>query len=150
MSAVAEKRLLLLGAGRTAAVYREALAEYPELVLESIVDAGCQRSQVQDDGSPRRLRSVNDLLRSGVSPHIAVVCSADAKDPEDLRQLLMAGVDLLVESPLASNRHDAEGLTQLAERLGRVLMTAGRFQGFDGFLFSKLTSHYLVKYFWAM
>ena len=113
MSALKEKQIAIIGTGEPATVYREVLADFPELALHAQID------------------SADALLLNGRVPHLAVICTPPARHLEEVRPLLHAGVDVLVECPLAATRADAEEITSIAERLGRTAMTADKFRVFE-------------------
>lgn len=117
MPALREKRVVILGSGELADGFREALADFPELAPSVIGGAS---------GG-----TVDALLRSGRVPHLVVLCTSPAGHLEEVRSLLHAGIDVLVEAPLATTQEHAEEITTIAERLGRIAMTAERFRVFD-------------------
>ncbi len=117
MPALREKRVAILGSGELADGFREALADFPELIPSAIGGASS--------------RTAGALLRSGRVPHLVVLCTPPAGHLEEVRSLLHAGIDVLVEAPLAARQEDAEEITTIAERLGRIAMTAERFRVFD-------------------
>ncbi len=118
MSAVREKRVAIIGSGELADGFGEALAEFPELTPHTR-----QRSRTSE--------TTGALLRSGRVPHLALICTPPAGHLEEVRSLLYAGIDVLVEAPLAATEEDAEEITSIAEHLGRVAMTAERFRVFE-------------------
>jgi predicted dehydrogenase len=133
MTALMEKRIAIIGSGDLAAAYRDALTDFPDLALDAVTDPNLCRAQPASERRPRLLRAADDLLRSTV-PHLALICTPPARHLEEVSLLLRAGLDVLVESPLAGTRTDAEEITSLAERIGRVVMTAEKFRVFDAVL----------------
>jgi predicted dehydrogenase len=133
MTALMEKRIAIIGSGNLAAAYRDALTDFPDLALDAVTDPNLCRAQPASEQRPRLLRAADDLLRSTV-PHLALICTPPARHLEEVSLLLRAGLDVLVESPLAGTRTDAEEITSLAERIGRVVMTAEKFRVFDAVL----------------
>ncbi len=117
MPALREKQVAILGTSELADGFREALADFPELAPSAVGGASG--------------RTADALLRSGRVPHLVVLCTPPAGHLEEVRSLLHAGIDVLVEAPLAARQEDAEEITTIAERLGRVAMTAERFRVFD-------------------
>jgi predicted dehydrogenase len=123
MSAVCEKRVALIGAGRRGRVFAAALDD-GELALRSVVDPrrSAARALAGTAGWARTFASVEALLEAGQVPDVAILCAPSALHGELAVPLLRGGADVLVEPPLATTRGDADGLTELAERLGRVLL----------------------------
>lgn len=126
MSALAEREVVIIGSGSAREDYRDALEAFPELTLrdysESVPPPGSAASAV-----PRP-----HAFWSGCSspPNLALLCTPAEDHLEWARCLLPAGVDVLFQPPLAETRLHAESITTLAERLGRVVMTAGVFRAF--------------------
>ncbi len=83
MPALREKRIAILGSGELADGFREALADFPELAPSAIGG---------DSGE-----TADALLRSGRVPHLALICTPPAGHLEEVRPLLHAGLDVLVE-----------------------------------------------------
>ncbi len=74
--------------------------------------------------------SVDDLLAAGLGLHAATVCVPTVAHSMVAEQLLAAGLDLLVEKPLAATLAEADRLVALAAQLGRVL-AAGHLERFN-------------------
>ena len=125
MSALTYKRVVLVGGLDETRIYRELLPEFPELQLQAVVGAGESSALL---GAPRVYTSVDELLRRGCVPHLAVICSATWDHAGHASALLRAGVDVLVEPPLAEDPLEADGVAELAERSGRVAVTAAPFR----------------------
>jgi predicted dehydrogenase len=128
MSAVAEKKLAIVGLGAASRPYLEALEVFPELRLVAAIEPDARRRRAHAGRGTRIFESVADLLRYRAVPDLAIVCSPSATHTETSVALLRAGSDLLVESPLATTPHDADCIESAAERLGRVLVTAAPFR----------------------
>ncbi len=105
MSAVSEKRVWILGEENEVRGYLEALSDFPELEL-----------------SFRGSLAAAEPVTSRPPPHMALVCGEEHRI-EPLVQLLAAGTDLWIESPLAANPDDANILAALAEAGDRTLMS---------------------------
>lgn len=65
--------------------------------------------------------SVNTLLGSDIKIHAASVCVPTVHHHDVALELLDAGLDLLVEKPLATSLAEADRLIERAERGGRIL-----------------------------
>jgi predicted dehydrogenase len=128
MSAVAEKRIALVGVGRASSAYLDVLSDLPELVLGSVVDRVAERTRIAAEWGARAFSSVDEMLAHGRIPDAALVCTPPSTHLEVAEPLLHAGVDCLIESPLATLPADARRVATTAERLGRTLATAARFR----------------------
>ncbi len=125
MSALTYKRVVLVGSWDETRTYRELLPEFQELQLQAVVGAGEASALL---GAPRAYGSVDELLRRGCVPHLALICSATWDHAGQASALLRAGVDVLVEPPLAEDPREADEVAELAERSGRVAVTAAPFR----------------------
>ena len=123
MPAVLEKSLALIGAGSAARDWLALLPEFPELALRAVVDPDPERRAAIPT---RGFASVAELLASGATPHVAILCTPPALHLELCEPLLQAGVDLLIEPPLATTPADADRIAALAERSDRCAFTCGR------------------------
>jgi predicted dehydrogenase len=128
VSAVAAKRLAIIGLGRIAASYRDVLDEVPELELAAIVEPEPQRATEARREGLAVFPSVDEMLGSFGAPHVAIVCTPPVSHYEVAQPLLHAGVDLLIEKPLAPTPEEADRISETAERLGRTIMTAAKFR----------------------
>jgi predicted dehydrogenase len=118
-------RVAVVGAGAFGRnhlrVYRELeQAGYPvELCAVIDRDADAMRAAVAKYNVPG-FRTIEDCLAAG-RLDAASVCAPTVAHAECARTLLAAGVDLLIEKPLAANLEDADEISGLARRLGRVV-----------------------------
>lgn len=123
MPAVVEKSVALVGAGRAASEWLAVLPEFPELALRAVVDPDPERRAAVP---ARGYASVAELLASGSTPHVAILCTPPSLHLELCEPLLQAGVDLLIDPPLATTPADADRIAMLAERADRCVVTCGR------------------------
>src|SRR5262249_30889201 len=80
-------------------------------------------------GGAHGFACVNELLAVAGAPHVAILCTPPALRLELAEPLLRAGVDLLIEPPLATVPDHADRIAELAERSDRLAMTIRRFRG---------------------
>ncbi len=128
MSAVSEKSLVLVGHGAVARDWWDAILELPELALAAGVDPDADRRAALEARGARAFAGVGELLASAGAPDVAILCTPPALRLETAEPLLRAGVDLLIEPPLATVPDDADRIAELAERVDRVAVTIGRFR----------------------
>ena len=124
MGARVEKRVVVAGATQAAEGYLDALEDFPELVLLALVEPEARLAQAPPFADLVRCGSVQELLHRGRAPDVAILCTPVRERAEQARLLLRAGVDLIVESPLASSQLEAEQLLEAAECTGRELTSA--------------------------
>ncbi|MFI5314859.1 MAG: Gfo/Idh/MocA family protein [Myxococcota bacterium] len=128
MSAVSEKSLLIVGHGAVAREWLDAIAELPELALAAGVDPDASRRAALEARGVRAFADVGAYLAAAGAPDVAVLCTPPALRLETAEPLLRAGVDLLIEPPLATVPDDADRIAELAERTDRVALTISRFR----------------------
>jgi predicted dehydrogenase len=129
MSAVRERSVAIVGLGATGRAYVEAVDRFPELSLQSVVEPDSARLTAELRKGVRGFPSLDHLIRRRAIPDLAVLCAPPGAHLDTAVRLLQGGADLLVERPLATIPSDAEQITEVAERLGRTLVTAARLRG---------------------
>lgn len=123
MPGVLEKSLALIGAGRAARDWIDVLPEFPEISLVAVVDSDPERLR---GVLARGFASVPEMLEAGCVPRVAILCTPPSFHLELAEPLLRAGVDVLVEPPLATTPADADRIAELAERGDRCAVTCAR------------------------
>jgi predicted dehydrogenase len=126
--AVSEKRLAIIGLGRIAAAYREVLPELPEVTLVAAVEPHPERAAAARKSGIAVFATQAEMLDAGVRPDTAIVCTPPASHLEVAEPLLHAGMDLLVEKPLAPIPDEALRVQETAARLGRTVVTAAKYR----------------------
>ena len=120
----APTRVAVIGAGRFGAFLLAAADALPDLVCRVVVDA--------DDAAAERLATaygcatvglsgLDDLLASGAVDTLVIATPPDTH-AQLARRALERGVDVFCEKPIATVIADAEGLADVAERHGRVVV----------------------------
>ncbi len=127
MSALSQKNLVLIGYTASGRAYLDVLAEFPDVRLVGVVETDpVLAAEALKMGLPVA-KDVNELLETGCAPNVAIVCTAPALRLHVMEPLLHAGIDVLMEPPIAVQPLDADHISATAERLGRVAQTASRF-----------------------
>lgn len=116
------RRVALVGAGHVAATHAEALARLPGVRIAAIVDPVRERAErlAHRFGVPQVLTAPGELAAAGIceAAHVLVPPPLHAAVAAPL---LAAGLDLLVEKPLAASGGEARALEAEAVRAGSVL-----------------------------
>ena len=123
MSLSAKTRVAIVGVGgfgrNHARVYRELARQDGNLELVGVVDSDAARATaVAQEYETAAFASVKELVQSGVQA--ASVAVPTVEHLKVARELMEAGVDVLVEKPLASSLAEADELIRIAQRAGRV------------------------------
>jgi predicted dehydrogenase/nucleoside-diphosphate-sugar epimerase len=116
------RRVALIGAGHVAATHAAALAGLAGVRVAAIVDPVRERAErlARSCGAPRILASVEELLETGACEAAHLLVPPPLHAPLAL-PLLEAGLDLLVEKPLAVTGAEARRLEAAAARTGAIL-----------------------------
>ena len=118
-------RVAVIGVGafgrNHARVYSE-LAKSGEVALVGLVDSDISRAAaVANEFGTRPYASVGDLLGDpSARPQAASVAVPTAQHLAVARDLMEAGVDVLIEKPLAASLDEADELIRIAQRTGRI------------------------------
>ena len=121
-------RLAVVGAGAFGRnhlrVYRELEQSGAPVALVAVVDAvaGTRAEAVERYAIPA-FASVAELLDAELGVQAASVCVPTVHHARVASELLDAGLDVLIEKPLAATLEEADALLALAERHGRLIQT---------------------------
>jgi predicted dehydrogenase len=121
-------RVGLVGCGRVARTYLDALGKVPGCRLVGLADV--VEPAAQELGARHGVPAYagGGRLLESASPDAVIVCTPPATHPEVAGFFLDHGVHVLCEKPLALRSADAEVLVARAEAAGRVLMMASKFR----------------------
>ena len=120
----------MVGAGWWANVaHLPTMVADPAIELVSVVDADRARARAVAErfGVTHTYGDVDELL-ADIAVDCAVVATPHTTHRPIVERLLLAGVDVLVEKPLATTAEDAWALVELARRLGRTLSVGLTYQ----------------------
>jgi predicted dehydrogenase len=114
----------VIGAGafgrNHARVYHELGAQEPSIKLAAIVDADAIRAEaIAREYNARPYHTLDQVLQNE-KIHAASVAVPTSHHLEVATKLMEAGVDVLIEKPLAASLAEADQLVELAQRLGRI------------------------------
>jgi predicted dehydrogenase len=119
-------RAAVVGAGAFGRNHLRVLRELEDagrpVALVAVVDrdASCAAAAAERHGIAA-FGSIAELLASGLGVDVASVCVPTVHHAGAAAELLPAGVDLLIEKPLAATLEDADLILSLAEEHGRVV-----------------------------
>jgi predicted dehydrogenase len=118
-------RVAVVGAGAFGRnhlrVYRELeQAGYPVAIAAVIDPNEAARMAAETQYGVAGFRTIEECLTAG-KVDAASVCAPTVAHAECARTLLAAGVDLLIEKPLATNLAEADEIAGLKRKLGRVV-----------------------------
>lgn len=112
-------RVGIVGTGSLGRIHARILTEMPEASVTGFVDRSDEAAnEVTSKLSLKRFDSVATLAKE---IDAAVVATPTSSHVEVARELLEAGVDVLVEKPIAATVEDAQTLIDVAKKHGRVL-----------------------------
>ncbi|HLH02820.1 MAG TPA: Gfo/Idh/MocA family oxidoreductase [Bryobacteraceae bacterium] len=112
-------RAAVVGAGAFGKNHARVLSQLPEVRLAAIVDLDLARAQaLATQYGTEAFSDVRDVLGH---MDAAIVATPTVTHETVAEALLSAGVDVLVEKPIADSAEGGARLTQLAEQNGRIL-----------------------------
>lgn len=115
-------RVALVGVGAWGQNFLRVLSENPRVALTTVIDPSPAAQERARERAPkaRVFASLKDAL---CEPLDAAVIACPAEHHAQAALLaLSAGLDVLVEKPLATSSQDADAICQLAEARGRIAM----------------------------
>jgi predicted dehydrogenase len=124
-------RLALVGCGRIAQTYLEALNQVAEYRLCGVADSRVEAAQSVAAQFETRAHDDYRRLLDGEGLDAVIVCTPPATHTEIAGCFLDAGVHVLCEKPLAVTLVEAEMLVAKAESADRLLMMASKFRYAD-------------------
>jgi predicted dehydrogenase len=105
-----------------ARVYQELAKQGEPVRLVGVVDSNLDRADaVARDFGCRAFGSIDQLLTTHSEVQVASVAVPTAQHLPVARTLMEAGIDVLIEKPLAASLVDADQLIRIAQNLGRVV-----------------------------
>jgi predicted dehydrogenase len=115
----ARVRVALVGCGRIARVHRSYLAELPEVELVGLYDVDdAARTTFAAEVNLPAYGTISELV-SQAKPQVVHVLTPPATHAPLALELLNAGVNVLVEKPLALTTREADSVLEAARRAGR-------------------------------
>ena len=120
-------RVAVVGAGSFGRnhlrVYREIESLHPDLVqLAALVETNpLRRDELAAQYNLPGFATLEDLLNHGPVPDAASVCVPTVHHARVAEQLLLGGVDILIEKPFASSLAEADRILALAHERSRIL-----------------------------
>jgi predicted dehydrogenase len=120
--------LALIGCGRIAQTYLEALSTMPECKLQAVVDVreNAAMSVVGQNGRKAYI-DYREVL-NGQPVEGVIICTPPNTHAEIATFFLENGVNVLCEKPLSVNSEQAKAMVQKAQEKGRLIMMASKFR----------------------
>jgi len=130
-------RLGLVGCGRIAQTYLEALRGLPEIHLAGVADVRVDVAQSVAAQAGTRAFESHARLADDVPLDAVIVCTPPSTHRECAEFFLDRGVHVLCEKPLATSSREAEAMLDRAESADLVLMMASKFRYADDVIKAK-------------
>lgn len=112
-------RVGVIGTGYLGARHARVLTEIPEAQVVGFVEPhDANAAEIVAKHSLRRFDSVSALA---AEIECAVVATPTTKHFEVARELLEAGVDVMIEKPITATVEEAQSLIEIAEKHGRII-----------------------------
>ena len=127
----------LVGCGRIAQTYLQALSTLPEFKLQAVVDTRENVTKpVADQIGCKAFSDYREVL-NGNPVEAVIICTPPNTHAEIATFFLENGVNVLCEKPLAVNSEQASLMVQKAQEKGRLIMMASKFRYVEDVLKAK-------------
>jgi len=122
MTTAGPVRVAVVGAGRMGTHHARVYSQMPECQLVGVCDpVAASACKVTGQYGGRAFASVAEMLAANVGVQAATIAVPTIYHRNIAEELLRAGVDILIEKPLAPNVEDGSAIVQLARAQQRVL-----------------------------
>lgn len=123
-------RLAIVGCGRIAQAYVQALARVPALRVVAAVDPDVASAQAvaRQAGAVPAVPDLAAMAAAGIAADVALVLTPPSTHEALATALLDRGIHVLCEKPLATSSRSAVRMLAAARRAGRVLMMGSKFR----------------------
>ena len=112
-------RVAVIGAGAFGRNHVRAIRQMEEADLVAVVDVDAEKADaLANEFGSRALSEISEIFGQADA---AIVATPTVTHEEIATRLLEAGIDVLVEKPIADSVFAGERMTQLAEERGRIL-----------------------------
>lgn len=112
-------KAIVVGAGHFGRFHAQKYAVLPGVTLATVVDLDTVRAV--EVGAPLGAQATSDLAQALAGADVASVVVSTRAHLEVARACLEAGLEVLVEKPIASSLDEAQQLIEVAQRHGRLL-----------------------------
>jgi predicted dehydrogenase len=117
--AMPELRAAVVGAGRLGALHAHKYASLPGVKLRYVVDIDASRARKVAHATGAT--PLEDFRKIAGEVELASVAAPGVTHHAIASALMMSGVDILLEKPMAASLEEARDLKAIAERSGRIL-----------------------------
>jgi predicted dehydrogenase len=121
-------RVALVGAGRIAQTYADALARGREARLVAVADVRAEAAASLAESCGARAFATHREMLAALPLDAAIVCTPPASHPEICLDLVAAGLHVLCEKPFAIRPEDARAMVGAARRAGVRITMASKFR----------------------
>lgn len=123
----------IVGAGLIGPRHAESVARCPDASLAAFVDPSPQAEAVAHRYGVPLFKDIEGLLASGITPAAAIVCSPNSTHVSLSKQLLDAGVHVLVEKPVAIDVTSGQELVRHVQQSNKTAL-AGHHRRFNPYV----------------
>lgn len=122
MAATSKVKIAIVGTGQIGPRHAGSVLACNEARLVAFVDPSPHAKAVAKDFHVPWYSSVQQMLASGDAPDGAVVCTPNSTHVAVGKELLLAGIHVLVEKPVATTVETGQELTEVARQSGKRQM----------------------------
>lgn len=122
MASMKDISIAVIGTGVIGPRHARSVLGCRDAILLCLVDPGPKARDIAADLDVPLYSSVSEMLRSDKLPDAAIVCTPNSTHVAIGKQLLEAGVNVLVEKPISTTIASGQELVETARRSGKHLL----------------------------
>jgi predicted dehydrogenase len=107
------KKIVIVGTGFIGPRHAQAVLQEPTAQLSCIVDPNPAAQKVALDLGTTWYASIKDMVAADCKPDAAIVCTPNHTHVPVSKDLLEAGIHVLVEKPISGNVESAQSLVDM-------------------------------------
>lgn len=106
-------KIVVVGTGLIGPRHAQAVLQEPTAELTCIVDPNPAAQKVAQDLGTTWYNSIKEMLAAGCKPAVAIVCTPNHTHVPVCKELLEAGIHVLVEKPISGDVKSAQSLVTM-------------------------------------
>lgn len=112
-------KIVIVGTGLIGPRHAQAVLQEPTAELSCIVDPNPAAQKVAQDLGTIWYASTKEMLAAGCRPDAAIVCTPNHTHVPVSKELLEAGIHVLVEKPISGDVESAQSMVNMSRSISR-------------------------------
>lgn len=135
MTQLSTIKIAVVGLGHIGPRHAQSVLKCNEAQLVCFVDPSPQAETIIESFQCPLFKSVQEMLDRRINPDAAIVCTPNSTHVTVARELLLAGIDVLVEKPISTTVASGLELLEVAKQTGTKLLV-GHHRRFNPYIVS--------------